>query len=66
MFDFESLKVFLFYGILVALLGWLGYLLTKVTTKIGRELGGILGMIAGVVLSIYLWKKYGQAYVLKK
>lgn len=65
MFDEQSRKtllIFMFYGLVIAMLAWLGYLTAKFTTKIGSNIGSLVGGLAGFGLAVFLWFKIGEKY----
>jgi len=63
MANYKSLGVFLFYGIIIALLAWGAYNTTLLTARVGKELGAFLGALLGVAISVGLWYAFGKKYV---
>lgn len=59
----KVLLVYIFYGVIVALLAWVGYISFKYSVKIGSMLGSVLGGLVGLALVCFLWVKVGQKYV---
>jgi hypothetical protein len=59
----KTLMVYLFYGIVIGITAWLGYLTAKFSLKVDSNLGSIIGGIIGLLFSIFLWFKIGKKYV---
>ena len=59
----KSLIVFIVYGLIMAVLAWLGYQVSKTTMNIGASVGSLLGGLVGLMIGIVLWVKVGQKFV---
>jgi len=61
--ELRTFGVFLFYGLLIAVLAWAAYRTTVFGAQVGKELGALLGGLVGVLISIGLWYWMGKKYV---
>lgn len=63
----KSFGIFLFYGLVIAVMAWLGYHFTKLLVNVSSEIGAFLGTLVGigvvVLLYIYIGKKYMEGEV---
>jgi|LakMenEpi03Aug12_release.lakeMendotaPanAssembly.Ray.scaffolds.fasta_scaffold5981300_1 hypothetical protein len=59
----KALIVYVFYGLLIALLAWVGFITAKYSTKIGSSVGSLIGGLIGLGLSIFLWIWVGRKFV---
>lgn len=59
--NLSAFGVFMFYGLVIALLSFFGYYMLKSSKTIGAVAGGIIG----VILCILLWVYFGKALVAK-
>lgn len=63
MADMKSLLVFMFYGLLIGLMTWVGYHFTQKIVSVSKNVGAILGAVIGIMLSVALWFWMGKKIV---
>lgn len=59
----KAFGVFMFYALVVGLLAYAGWAITKKVGKISSDIGSFIGGIIGFVLCIVLWIYFGKKLV---
>ena len=59
----KSFGVFLFYGVVVALLAWLGFHFSRMVVNVSSEVGAFIGSAIGLVAVVLLYMYFGKKYI---